>query len=311
MQPSGSTRVLRSAVALLCSAVIVATGCGTEVRGQGSMDSRDEPSVGAPPQGPAGGGVTGGANSAVVPPPVHAVVDYQIGGAYPPAPETGVVIRDRSADPVGGMYSICYLNAFQTQADEWSFWDDLHPDLILRSPDGRPVRDEDWDEALLDISTPDKRERLAGIVGGWMTHCADRGYRAVEPDNLDSWSRSGGLLTRGHAVAYAGLLAESAHARGLAIAQKNAAELTDGELRAIGADFAIAEDCQRYSWGAATECDRFRSLYGDRVIEIEYSDGGTRAFAAACRARGDRISVLLRDREVVPRGEAGYVNRTC
>lgn len=291
MHKTASTVVLRAAAALVCSAAVVATGCGTEVRGQGSLD--------------------GGANGAVTPPPVRAVVDYQIGGAYPPAPGTGVVIRDQTEDPAEGVYSICYVNAFQAQPDESSFWNGLHPDLLLTSGDGRPVRDEEWDEPLVDISTPDKRDRLAAIMDGWMADCADRGYLAVEPDNLDSWTRSGGRLTRDHAVGYARLLVEKAHARGMAVAQKNAAELTDDEIRSIGFDFAIAEECQQYSWGTGTECDRFRSVYGDRVIEIEYDDGGTSAFTAACRARGDQISVLLRDRDVVPRGAAGYVNRRC
>ncbi|MDV8000108.1 endo alpha-1,4 polygalactosaminidase [Rhodococcus sp. IEGM 1408] len=302
MQRFASTLVLRAAVGMVCSAAVIATGCGTEVRGQSSMD-RNEPYVEPAPQAPVSSGVT--------PPPVHAVVDYQIGGAYPPAPGTGVVTRDRAEDPVEGVYSICYINAFQAQPDESGFWEDRHPDLLLTTRDGRPVRDEEWDEPLLDISTADKRERLAAIVDGWMADCADRGFKAVEPDNLDSWTRSGGRLTRDHAVEYSRLLAQNAHARGMAIAQKNAAELTDAQIRLIGFDFAVAEECQQYSWGTGTECDRYRSVYGVRVIEIEYSDGGTAAFTAACRERGDQISVLLRDRDVVPRGADGYVNRSC
>lgn len=147
-------------------------------------------------------------------------------------------------------------------------------------------------------------------MDGWLAGCAERGFRAVEPDNLDSWTRSSGLLKRDDAVEYARLVVERAHARGLAVAQKNAAELTDDEIRRIGFDFAIAEDCQRYSWGRLSECDRYLSVYGDRVIEIEYTDGSG-AFDAACRARGERISILLRDRDVVPRGEPGYVSRHC
>lgn len=300
MQRLASTLVLRAAGAMVCSAAVIATGCGTEVRGQSSMD-RNEPYVEAP-QVQVSDGVT--------PPPVRAVVDYQIGGAYPPAPGTGVVTRDRTSDPVEGVYSICYINAFQAQPNESNFWNDLHPELLLTSR-GRPVLDEEWDEPLLDISTPDKRDRLAAIVDGWMADCAERGFRAVEPDNLDSWTRSRGRLTQDHAARYARLLVQKAHARGLAVAQKNAAELTDEQIRLVGFDFAVAEECQQYSWGTSTECDRYRSVYGDRVIEIEYSDGGTAAFTAACRERGDQISVLLRDRDVVTRGAAGYVNRSC
>ena len=54
------------------------------------------------------------------PPPVNAGFDYQIGGDYPLPEGVSVVSRDwfsgRAADEPA--YSICYVNAFQTQADE-------------------------------------------------------------------------------------------------------------------------------------------------------------------------------------------------
>lgn len=283
---------------------------------EGPVDVDSPGQVGAAPGGPLGavpGGQVDGAPVAgvVEPPPVRAVVDYQIGGAYPPAPGTGVVIRDRESEPVEGVYSVCYVNAFQAQPHEVSFWQDENPDLLLRTSSGEVLEDSDWGEPLLDISTAAKRERLARIVGEWTADCARRGFRAVEADNLDSWTRSGGRLTAQHATEYARLLVDTAHAQGLAVAQKNAADLSDAQIRRAGFDFAIAEECQRYTWGRGSECDRYRAVYGDRVIEIEYSDGGEATFVAACRARGDQISVLLRDRDVVPRGERGYVNRTC
>ena len=76
--------------------------------------------------------------------------------------------------------------------------------------------------------------------------------------------------------------------------------------RRLGFDFAIAEECEVYR-----ECGRYLRMYGRRVIEIEYTDNGRRAFLRACKARGSRISVLLRDRDVVPRGTTGYLYRTC
>lgn len=283
-------RLCRPAVVSAAVAAMIVSGCGTEVSGVE---------------------VDGVEVSPVEPPPVRAVVDYQIGGAYPPDPEVGVVVRDREAEPAEGVYSVCYINAFQAQPHESALWEELRPDLLLRDDSGQVVRDVEWDEPLLDISTAAAREALTDVVGEWMADCAARGFRAVEPDNLDSWSRSGGRATREDAVAYAALLVERAHSLGLAIAQKNAAELTDEEIGRIGFDFAVAEDCQHYSWGEGSECDRYLAAYGDRVIEIEYTDGGRWAFLTACRERGDRISVLLRDRDVTPRGEPGYVNRPC
>ena len=139
-----------------------------------------------------------------------------------------------------------------------------------------------------------------------MTRCARMGFQAVEPDNLDSWQRSRGRLTRADNVAFAAALIQRAHHVGLAIAQKNAPELAIGGRRA-GFDFAIAEECQIYG-----ECGAYTRAYGREVVEVEYPDnGGVKNFAAACRARGARISIEYRDRDVRARGRRGYVERWC
>ncbi|MFS0883792.1 endo alpha-1,4 polygalactosaminidase [Aeromicrobium sp. 179-A 4D2 NHS] len=245
--------------------------------------------------------------AAVVPiaaPPAGGVADYQLGGAYRPAPKVDVVVRDRTEKPVPGVYSICYVNAFQTQPGTLGWWRRNRPGLLLRDRQGRLVRDAGWpDEVLLDLRTARKRAAAARISRRWFAGCADRGFRAVEPDNLDSWTRSKGLLTGAHARAYARLLVRAAHAERLAIAQKNTPQLNG---RRLGFDFAVAEECEVYR-----ECGAYTRMYGRRVIEIEYTDNGRRAFTRACRARGGRVSVLLRDRDVVPRGTRGYVFRTC
>jgi hypothetical protein len=169
------------------------------------------------------------------------------------------------------------------------------------------VSDPGWPgEYLLDLSTAAKRASAAAVVGGWIDGCAAKGFQAVEPDNLDSWTRSDGRLTRSDAVAYAALLATRAHRDELAIAQKNTAELGTAAATRIGFDFAIAEECQVYS-----ECAAYTATYGSHVIEIEYTDNGRRAYAKACAARGAEISIILRDRDVVARGRKGYHYEAC
>lgn len=242
----------------------------------------------------------------VTPPPEGVAFDYQLGGTYPPAPGVGVVTRDRTARPAPGAYGICYVNAFQTQPEDHAWWRRRHPGLILRRA-GRPVEDEGWPgEWLLDISTAAKRRELAGVWSAWAAGCARKGYRAMEPDNLDSYSRSRGRLRAAHTLAAARLLVAAGHRRGLAVAQKNTAELT-GPLRRMGFDFAVAEECER--WG---ECGVYTRAYGRRMLEIEYPDtGGIPVFRRACAARGGRIAVLYRDRDLVPRGDAGHVEMRC
>jgi hypothetical protein len=250
---------------------------------------------------------TGGtASAAVVLPPPNAQFDYQLGGAYDPLERVAIVDRDRSEAPVVGRYNVCYVNAFQSQPEARAWWKARHPGLLLRAR-GRYVADADWPgEVVLDTSTAPKRRALARIVGGWIRGCARDGFQAVEPDNLDSWTRSRGRLTRADNRAFAALLTTRAHAAGLAIGQKNAAELAPAGRR-IGFDFAIAEECHVYD-----ECGAYVDAYGTRVYEIEYLDaGGTPNFDRACAARGSRISIVLRDRDVVPRGAAGYRYGWC
>jgi hypothetical protein len=245
------------------------------------------------------------AEASVQAPPVHASFSYQIGGAFTPQPGVLIVDRDRGAAPAQGLYNICYINAFQAQPEELGWWRAHHRRLLL-ARGGRPIVDREWREQLLDTGTAAKRRALARVVGRWIDGCARAGFQAVEPDNLDSWDRSHGALTHADNLAFAALLIARAHARGMAIAQKNAAEVAL-EARRLGFDFAIAEECQPYQ-----ECDSYLEAYGPQLIEIEYPDnGGLENFAAACRARGDRISIVYRDRAVTRAGQTGYLEQRC
>ncbi|MFY0409524.1 endo alpha-1,4 polygalactosaminidase [Solicola sp. PLA-1-18] len=240
-------------------------------------------------------------------PPVAGRVDYQLGGAYKPARGVDVVVRDRTSKPARGRYSICYVNAFQTQPGELGWWRSKHPGLLLHDDDGQLVADPDWpDEVLLDTSTANKRAGLARIVGRWVRGCADRGFDAVESDNLDSWTRSDGRLTRAGNIALARSLVRTGHRAGLSMGQKNAAEAVRAGRRTARFDFATAEECEVYR-----ECGAYRRVYKRHLIEIEYTDNGKRAFRRACAKRGHSVSVLLRDRDVVRRGADGYVSRWC
>ena len=68
----------------------------------------------------------------------------------------------------------------------------------------------------------------------------------------------------------------------------------------------MAEECQQYS-----ECDSYTGPYGTHVIEIEYTDNPRSAYTRACAARGRTITVILRDREVVPEGQSAYRYESC
>ncbi|OCC10985.1 endo alpha-1,4 polygalactosaminidase [Streptomyces sp. PTY087I2] len=284
-QPAARPPLRRKrALAALAGGIVVAAGAGLLLSHASATDSPDK----AAPK--------------VVPPTANAAFDYQIGGAYTPPAGVEAVSRDRGARPVEGLYNVCYVNAFQAQPDALGWWEKNDPDLLLRDADGDPVNDEAWGEALLDTSTAAKRTRLAKIVGEWIDGCADSGFQAVEPDNLDSYERSDGLLTRAQNAAFAKLLADRAHAAGLAIGQKNTTDLL-GQRKEIGFDFAVAEECGRYD-----ECADYASAYDDRVFVVEYTAGD---FKEACSSVGAKVSVVRRDLDVVPAGRPGYVFRAC
>ncbi|GAA2097237.1 endo alpha-1,4 polygalactosaminidase [Brevibacterium salitolerans] len=252
-------------------------------------------------------------------PPTTGVFDYQLGGAHPTADgrPLDVVVRDASAAPQPGAYSVCYVNAFQTQPDESAEW--LARDeerlrrgsapLLLRTPAGEPVRDPDWpDEYVLDPSAEEQRDGILEHLAPVITACADDGFDAVEFDNLDTWTRFPAISEAG-AGALARSLTAQAHAAGMAAGQKNAAEVAATAQHDLGFDFAVTEECAVWD-----ECRAYTDVYGEHVLQIEYPDALAEAgltFAEACAAPGRAPLTLLRDRGLTPPGDEAHVYAAC
>ncbi|CAD5995305.1 Glyco_hydro_114 domain-containing protein [Agreia sp. COWG] len=243
----------------------------------------------------------------VLQPPFGKALDYQLGGSYPVANGVGLVTRDSTAMPETGVYSVCYVNGFQSQPGDDDRWLTGAPDLVLRGADGHPVVDENWpDEFILDASSSDKRERIFALVKQSISACAESGFDAVEIDNLDSYSRSGGRLSIDDALALARLYVDDAHSLDLAIGQKNSAEIGDRGRSEAGFDFAVTEECMRFE-----ECPQFEAVYGDAVMDIEYADDLPDPFAEICASPDRPATTTLRDRDLVAKGESGYVFEHC
>jgi len=240
---------------------------------------------------------------AIALPPAGAAPDYQLGAAYDPPAGVTVVARDRTAEPAPGVYSICYVNGFQTQPGELDTWPS---EALLTDARGEIVFDPDWpDEALLDTSTDAERALIAGVVEPWIRGCAEAGFDAVEFDNLDTYERSDGALTLDDNLALAALLVGAAHRAGLAAGQKNAAEDAEMLHEAAAFDFAMAEECTVFD-----ECSLFADVYGEHVIAVEYSDTGI-DFATACAAPSAPASMVLRDRDLTGPDDDAYVFALC
>lgn len=271
--------------------------------------------LGACAPGPASSAVSSGATTESSPgvalPPTSGTFDYQLGGAYDElagGTAIDVVVRDATADPLPGAYSVCYVNGFQTQPDQADLWEGRE-DLLLHDADGELVVDPDWpDEHVLDPSTADQRAGILEVLGPVVEGCADSGFDAVELDNLDTWTRFDQIDEAG-AYALARAYVDLAHGAGLAVAQKNAAEITQVAHDELGFDLAVTEECAAWD-----ECAAYTAVYGERVLQVEYPDALEEAgltFDDVC-ALDDRAPLTaLRDRDLVAAGEDGYVYDAC
>ena len=289
----------------LALAALLLGACGAPtVSGSDSAETASRATTAA--KGRTGTSASDGGRGDIALPPTTGGLDYQLGGASPT--DAAVVVRDAGADPEPGAYSVCYVNGFQTQPGDADVWSE-HPELLLDDADGDPVQDPDWpDELVLDPSTPVQREGILAIIGPVIRGCAEAGFDAVEIDNLDTFTRFPAIDEAGAldlATAYVGM----AHGSGLAIGQKNAAELAARGRDEIGFDLAVAEECAAFD-----ECAAYTDGYGDDVLQVEYPDALEEAgltFADAC-ARADRAPlIVLRDRDLVPEGQDGHLRETC
>jgi len=279
-------------------------------------DGDDEGARRAAPAAPSGSETTGqraiASGDGWSLPPADASWDYQLDEAYDPADGVTVVARDWYwSTPLEDAYSICYVNAFQTQRDddtverpdELGSWP---PDVVLTDlPD-----DPNWPgEYLVDLSSAATRATAAAHIHPIFEVCSEKGFDAVELDNLDSWTRLEDEDVRvpfgqREAVAYAALLADRAHGLGMAVAQKNTPQLDAEEsIESVGFDFAIAEECGEYD-----ECDVYEEVFGDLLFVVEYTEDG---FEAACEAVGHRVSVVFRDKDLASPDAGDHRYEAC
>jgi len=111
--------------------------------------------------------------------------------------------------------------------------------------------------------------------------CREKGFDAVEPDNMDGYENSTGFpLTGAEQLSYDEWIAGEVHALGMAVFQKNDGEQT-GQLEPHF-DGALDEQCNQYH-----ECGSFQPYLaaGKPVLNAEYGLS-TSSFCAADNAAG-------------------------
>jgi hypothetical protein len=169
-----------------------------------------------------------------------------------------------------GRRTICYVNA--------GAYEDFRPDAG-RFPAAALGRDNGWPgERWLDIR---RWSELSPVLADRFRACRDKGFDAVEADNVDGYANDTGFpLTAGDQLAFNRRLARLAHSLGLAIGLKN--DLDQAAQLAGDFDFAVNEECVRYA-----ECGKLApfTAAGKPVFHVEY-DLPTAQFCPTARRAG-------------------------
>jgi hypothetical protein len=183
-----------------------------------------------------------------------------------------------------GSKVICYLSAGSLE--------DWRPD-VAEFPEEVIGREyAGWPgERWLDIRRIDL---LSPLMAGRLQLCRDKGFDAVEPDNLDGYTNNTGfLLTAEDQLRYNRWLASAAHALGLSIGLKNDPD----QMADLVSDFdwALTEDCFDQGWCASAS--PFLEA-GKAVFAAEYADTGVDFERACAQLQPAGFSLVLKDREL-------------
>ncbi|MGW0394144.1 endo alpha-1,4 polygalactosaminidase [Streptomyces sp. NPDC003042] len=181
-----------------------------------------------------------------------------------------------------GRRTICYLST--------GAWEDFRPDAG-EFPQGMLGRGNGWEgERWVDIR---RLKELEPLIAKRFDMCRDKGFDAVEPDNMDAYRNPSGFpLTADDQLEYNRLIARLAHERGLAVGLKND---LDQIPQLVGEfDFAVNEQCAQYR-----ECEKLTPFIeaGKAVFHVEYELAAERFCA---RSRELRLSSLEKKYELGP-----------
>lgn len=179
-----------------------------------------------------------------------------------------------------GRRVVCYISA-----GSWESWRpdaaQFPPAVIGRDYSGYPG--EKW----LDIRRIDL---LAPILRARLDQCAQKGFDAVDADNVDGYQNETGFpLSAADQLAFNRFLATEAHARRMSIGLKNDFD----QVLDLAADFdwSLSESC--FYNGECKKLLPFLQI-GKAVFDIEYTDVGSRLDQFCAEADALRISALLK-----------------
>ncbi len=170
-----------------------------------------------------------------------------------------------------GQRVICYIDV--GTAENWRPDYKAFPSTVLGSSNGWPG--ESWlDVRQLSVLEP--------IMTARFQMCRQKGFDAVEPDNMDGYTNGTGFpLTAADQLAYDEWVAQEVHSLGMAVFQKNDPDQAT-QLQPYF-DGALDEQCNEYS-----ECGSFQPYVsaGKPVLNAEYQSSLYPGFCSADNAAG-------------------------
>jgi hypothetical protein len=155
-----------------------------------------------------------------------------------------------------GRRVVCYV--------DMGTWENWRSDAgrFPKSALGKEV--EGWPgERWLDI----RRKEIRPIFADRLRRCRDKGFDAVDPDNVNGYTNPTGFPLKGRdQLAFNAWVANRAHSFGLAVGLKN--DLEQIPKLEPYFDFAVLESCFEFQ-----ECTRARPFVdaGKTVVDVEYS----------------------------------------
>ena len=202
-----------------------------------------------------------------------------------------------------GIYTVCYL-------DVGSF-EPYRPDSSQYPTYLKLQQDPNWPaEYFLDVTDVFKPGSvLATILTNRFRMCKEKGFSAIDPDNLQNDENvTGGRITLQQQIDFNGWVADQAHAQGLAVTQKNGPDkslLRDrtGKMMVEKFDGILNEECQQYG-----ECSALSEYArrGKLALNIEYTT------ALDCALSNNlKINSLKRDLGLAGGGMSGYRRTAC
>ncbi|MDV6373630.1 endo alpha-1,4 polygalactosaminidase [Deinococcus arenicola] len=203
-----------------------------------------------------------------------------------------------------GLYVVCYINA--------GSYEPYRPDSARYPARLKLGVDPNWkDEAFVDIRDVFRpKSVLADVLRKRLKMCRDKGFAAVEPDNLQNDENApGGVITLQNQVDFNGWLADEAHALGLAIFQKNGPDkvlLRDrtGKRLVDKFDGILNESCHEFD-----ECGPLAEYVGrgKPALNVEYKE----KFLNCAGARRLGINSMFKDLYLRGAREAEYRRVAC